>query len=578
MAVSGRKISDFNGSISVGSAEDFEHSCVPCLSDDQHVEAHGFCVDCQEYLCKNCLHCHKKTKASKHHQLLDIHKVDKHATTDQTSNICTEKCPTHRNEVIKFFCPNHEELGCTDCMTMKHKACDLEYIPDKCTGIGDSEEYKEIMSNLEKKLEEADGISKKAKERNKEIDTWHDEVMRDIKKFRKEINDHLDTLQEKIEADVAKRKSSDKQEVDAVLDACAALTSKTRKMRSNLIDFKAANQNVDLFMAIKRTQLKVQSKEAMQAEIVLRKTKTGRFECSKALENILSIDSLGTLTEYSASVASASKRSAGPTKLLTAPARKSPLSAKEDINVKTETDSQPCVISGCALLSSDKLVLTDYNNKKLKVVNTSLKTVVDEKTLNATPCDVIVLPEDQIAVTIPESEEILIMGTAGQLTTSRSIKIQRRCKGITYHQDHLYVACVLPNCILILDTKGNVKNIISCQDQTDKLNYIELSQDSQTFYISNGLGNLVAKFTLEGELSAKYSDITTPRGLLVLNDGSLLVCSSVNNSIYRLEANFKQSQQVGTGLFQPLSICCNHEKSEVYVGGQGCNQLKVFSL
>ncbi|XP_045178166.2 uncharacterized protein LOC123538265 [Mercenaria mercenaria] len=580
MAVSGRKISDFKGSVSTGSGEDFAHSCVPCLSDDQHVEAHGFCVDCQEYLCKTCLHCHKKTKASKNHQLLDIDKVDKHATTDQTSNVCTEKCPTHRNEVIKFFCPKHEELGCTDCMIMKHRTCDLEYIPDTCTGIGDSKEYKETMSNLEKKLKEADVVSKEAIKRNQEIDIWHDEVIKDITQFRKEINDHLDALQEKIEADVTKRKSSDKQKVNDVLDVCATLTSNIKKSKSNLMEHKAAKQNGDLFIAIKRAKPTLQSEEVKQAENVIGKTMTWRFECNKAFGNILSIDSFGKLAEYSTSRASAPKRLTSSTKLLHFPERNSQLSHKEDINVRTETDSWSCSIFGCALLSSDILVLTDYNNKKLKVVNTLTKTVVDEKTLDSTPFDVAVLPEDEIAVTMPDKGEILIIRTNGQLSTSRSIKVQGRCRGITYHQDHLYVVCASPSCVLVLDTKGNVKNILSLKDKTGFVypRNTELSQDSQLLYISYSQSDLVESITLQGEISAKYNGTWKPNGMLMLDDGSLLVCNITENSIYRLPANFKQSQQVGTGLNNPVSICCSPEKKEVYVGCRDCDQLKVFSL
>ncbi|XP_045178835.2 uncharacterized protein LOC123538655 [Mercenaria mercenaria] len=583
MAVSGRKISDFKGSVSIGSAEDFTHSCVPCLSDDQHVEAHGFCVDCQEYLCKNCLHCHKKTKASKHHQLLDIDKVDKHAKIGQTSDVCTEKCTTHKNEVIKFFCPKHEELGCTECMIIKHRTCDLDYIPDTCTGIGDSKEYKETMDTLANKLKEADDISKKVIERNQEIHVWHDEVIRDITKFRKEINDHLDALQEKIEEEAAKRKSSDDQEVNAVLDVCATLTSNIKKIQSSLNQHKTAKQSGDLFIAIKRAKLSLHSEEVKQAENILGKKISPRFECNKALKNIISVESFGQLIEHSTSVASAFKMLTSSTKLLHAPKRNILLFHKEDINIKTDTDSQPCSIFGCVLLSSDKLVLTDYNNRKLKVVNTSTlaKAVVDEKSLVSNPFDVAVLPENQVAVTVPGKGEILIVTTAGQLAISRSIKVQGQCRGITYHHDHLYVVCTNPRCILILDTKGNVKSTLSLEDKTGfvKPCYIELSQDGQLLYISNDVSGIMGSITLQGEIYAKYNGVRTPRGLLKLDDGSLLVCSFRNKSIFRLKANFKQSQQIGNGfLNNPMSICCSPDKRELYVGGDECDQLKVFSV
>ncbi|XP_053391556.1 E3 ubiquitin-protein ligase TRIM33-like [Mercenaria mercenaria] len=141
MAVSGRKVADFQGSLSKGSAEDFDHRCEPCLAIGQQIEAHGFCVDCQEHLCKNCFAYHQRLKANKHHQLVNKDNMAKHAVSKE-SDKCTEKCQVHKKEVIKFFCPKHEALGCNDCIVLNHRACDIDYIPDKCAGIGDSAEFR----------------------------------------------------------------------------------------------------------------------------------------------------------------------------------------------------------------------------------------------------------------------------------------------------------------------------------------------------------------------------------------------------------------------------------------------------
>jgi hypothetical protein len=62
--------SGFQDSFSKGSAEDFDECCDPCSTTGVNTEAKGFCSDCQENLCKACLDAHKKTKASRHHQLL----------------------------------------------------------------------------------------------------------------------------------------------------------------------------------------------------------------------------------------------------------------------------------------------------------------------------------------------------------------------------------------------------------------------------------------------------------------------------------------------------------------------------
>jgi hypothetical protein len=103
MAVSGRKQRDLLGSVAAGSTEDFDHCCEPCLTTGQRIEAHGFCVTCQEYLCKNCHDVHRKTKVLRNHQILQRNDFDKIQTTRKSNNECTEMCQVHKKEIINFI-------------------------------------------------------------------------------------------------------------------------------------------------------------------------------------------------------------------------------------------------------------------------------------------------------------------------------------------------------------------------------------------------------------------------------------------------------------------------------------------
>ncbi|XP_053389352.1 E3 ubiquitin-protein ligase TRIM33-like, partial [Mercenaria mercenaria] len=174
MAVSGRKVSGIHGSVSKGSAEDFDHRCEPCLAIGQHIQSRGFCVDCQEYLCKNCFAYHKRTKASKHHQLLDKSNMGGHIVGNKSLAMCTEKCVIHKKEIIKFFCTDHEFLGCTDCITLNHRTCKIDYIPDKCAGIGDSDEYRKTLRELDRKMKDIDAVIKLATLQDKQIESSYD--------------------------------------------------------------------------------------------------------------------------------------------------------------------------------------------------------------------------------------------------------------------------------------------------------------------------------------------------------------------------------------------------------------------
>ncbi|XP_053384867.1 E3 ubiquitin-protein ligase TRIM33-like [Mercenaria mercenaria] len=349
MAVSGRKLSDFQSSISLGSAEDFDHSCQPCLTIGQHVGAHGFCVECQEYLCKNCFECHKRTKASRNHQLLDKDNVGKHVITNKDTEECTEKCSVHKKEIIKFFCPTHKALGCNDCVILDHRTCKIDYIPDKCADIGDSKEHMDIMKKLKEKMKEAEDVLKKAEVRVKEMDKCHADIIKDILIFRKELNERLDQLQLDIQNVDDKKKSNDKKIIQKVINECASISTEIKKLQSSLQANKNERQNGQLYINIKRAECKIKSDEVKKAaEHLAKPDMQYTFKRNTDFENMLSKhDTFGKLS-LSSSLVSPVKKNIFDT-----------LTHKEDMNIRTKSDKYGCIIRGCAVLSSNKLVLAD---------------------------------------------------------------------------------------------------------------------------------------------------------------------------------------------------------------------------
>ncbi|XP_053390892.1 uncharacterized protein LOC128553741 [Mercenaria mercenaria] len=571
MAVSGRNVADFQSSISKGSAQDFDHGCEPCLAIGQQIEAHGFCVDCQEYLCKNCFAYHQRTKASKHHQLVNKNNMDKHAVIKMESNECTEKCQVHKKEVIKFFCPKHEALCCNDCIVLNHRACDIDYIPDKCAGSGDSAEFREVLRELDQKVNEADNIIKHASRREKELDSCYDKLFKVISMFRKEINDRLDQLQKQIQTDADKKISTHKQMVKKVLETCETTSSDIKQLQSRLQDYKASQQNGQLYITMKQAKSKLKSDEIKEADRSLEKTNIQyTFDRNQDLTNMLSReDAFGKLTLSSSVVTSNEIK----------PIDK--LTQKENINIKTKSDRHQCCITGCVALSSNKIVAADSNNVKLKVVDIKNKTIIEETTLPSEPWDIAVMPQDHIAVTMPEEKEIHIMTTSGKLSAVRKFPVKGECRGVVYHQGHLYLVCSYPKCVFITDTEGNVQNtiLLPCNKMHVFNNpwYLLLSKDLRHIFISDYGIDGVVSITLQGDISAEYEYVENPRGMMMLGDGSLLMCRCrKSGSLYRISGDLKRSRTVIDDLSYPRSMCYNRDQHEVYVGCLG-DQMIVLS-
>lgn len=260
------------------------------------------------------------------------------------------------------------------------------------------------------------------------------------------------------------------------------------------------------------------------------------------------------------------------------------LTHTEDIRVRHESDSRPCSIRGCAVLPPHKLVLTDSVNKKVKVVDTRSKELVEEISLDSVPTDIAVLPEDQIAVLLRSKNEIIIMTTVGRLSPDHTIQVKQDCQTLTFHKDRFYIIRSHPDQVLILDMQGVVQNRLSLDDLGDDVAIYSprctgLSLVGKLVYVTDSGCSTVTGITTQGELYAVYEDILNfrgPWGMVVLDDGSMLVCCK--NSIHHISADLNLGCNVFDGLSLPRSICYNAEQSKVYVGSLNCDQINVFSL
>jgi hypothetical protein len=249
MDVSGRKQRKIHESVESGSAEDSDFKCEPCRTIDQCVDAYGYCVNCKDFLCETCCSCHKTSKASLNHHILGRSQFNNIPATKPQFNECKESCHLHQEEVIKFFCPMHNALGCNDCMTLDHRTCEIEYIPEKCN---------DILRELGEKLKEAEEVYEKASSLSNIMSEHSDKVVRRIELFRKEIDERFDLMQEEIIKRAEEMKSKNLATVKEVSDTCEHIISDVHKWQSSLNANKSGN-HAQLFIDIQRAEAALQS-------------------------------------------------------------------------------------------------------------------------------------------------------------------------------------------------------------------------------------------------------------------------------------------------------------------------------
>jgi uncharacterized protein YjiK len=137
-----------------------------------------------------------------------------------------------------------------------------------------------------------------------------------------------------------------------------------------------------------------------------------------------------------------------------------------------------------------------------------------------------------------------------------------------------------PPSVIVLNTKGDILNNIPLKFlSSGYIPYITVSNDSKLLYISDRGNDSIVSVSLQGEVTAtyKHTDLSSPRGMLLLDDGSLLVCRPGNGTIHKVNGDLKQAKIIHQDKTRLQSICYSSCYDVVYVGCEkNDNKLKVF--
>ena len=123
-----------------------EISCDQCV-DTSIGPAVSFCVECCEFICKDCTKQHKFGRKTLSHELVPV--GDGKVKSSETAKTLLKMphkpmhCVLHKDETLKCFCETCRTLICFSCMFMEHSGHTydrIEQVTDKHKG--------ELLSSL----------------------------------------------------------------------------------------------------------------------------------------------------------------------------------------------------------------------------------------------------------------------------------------------------------------------------------------------------------------------------------------------------------------------------------------------
>ncbi|XP_060602600.1 E3 ubiquitin-protein ligase TRIM71-like [Ruditapes philippinarum] len=341
------------------SAEDSTLVCLPCDIDGLKEPAYGFCQDCQEHLCETCFKHHRRPRQMRNHVLVEKEYMPKTQVNAPTTSEDMEDFWTkHQDKPLEFYCRDHTSVACYVCVTLEHKQCNVDYIPDVSGNLSD--EMADILEQMESLITKCKSNIEYACKAAQHLDQSHAKVVEDIKVFRKEINKCLDRMETRIlnEADTIVKEAKCKQEL--ILNACLEITEELECSHALLRSFKEEIKQTKRFIKIKNIRKSLPILTDKEKTVLHANTAN---DCVQFTRNASIIDFLKTENNYGTLS----------TFVQPYPERAIDLQYIDTIDMKQTSDKEKCNITGMVLIAPTKMVVADNSNKKYKTDRRSEK-------------------------------------------------------------------------------------------------------------------------------------------------------------------------------------------------------------
>ncbi|XP_052783164.1 uncharacterized protein LOC128219394 [Mya arenaria] len=587
------------------SAEDTTY-CQPCEQDDEIFPAEVYCTVCKEFFCSKCASLHRKQKMSRSHFLLDKSNMPTSIGGLGIEYECTVPCDIHPEESIKYFCSTHQTLICGHCAVQNHRSCHADVISDISNAFKDDQEYGDVIKTIARLFEDINLCASDVENNVDAVAKLGVNAVYKLRRYREEVNKCFEAREQALLKLIEQMKNMDEERLESLKPKYTNLKSKLEEINVTLEG--QENNMIQLFIETKRVK---QLLEGMQNELADIKKENVihhyEFRKDQTTERLIGSDTrLGTLKHIMTEphkIASASAerdhgtiglrvQGDGPrvnmatseptvrkaigdlTKLRFTPA--------VDIPVRSPTDDLICHLSGILHLAGSRLLLADFHNKNVKLVDMQTNNLVSQISLPGCPWDICLLSGDRVAVTLA-TKGIQFLETGGQLALGDHIELDGECRGIAYHEDSLIVSFYNKK-VKVLDMNGRVirqlerdvsgKELFKCDA------YLTVMCEGPTafIYVSDRIRNTVTKLDMNLNIIKTFQDpaLKSPTSISALGD-QLLVCGYGSNAIMILDLSTgKMTQLIGKteGIRNPMFAYYSRQQSKLLVTELLNNKIK----
>ena len=440
------------GATEIDSEECLVDECDTCKQDGKVTKADVYCPTCEESLCNHCMEWHKKSKASKTHEVQPVSRIkDETATTKTSVDITTlfaTLCTCNQECDVSLYCKEHQELVCSTCSSVKHRPCKITSINEICR----DESIIETFNLTSKKIGEFANKASEMKSRKESClnDLQEIEALckTEISNCKTDMINGIQKLEKKAQMDLQTRIEYQNELIQTAGTSVVDTMSLLKVDQKLLGNAKISQNKQQMFICNIQIEKSLHHYEAAlcEAESKLHVLDI-EFKRNTKLEAIFQdSEHLGQVKTRETECKDRKEKETFPD-----------LQAIYITSAEIEQSEDPVapIISGTAFLHNGDLLIADRLNSRLTLMDTTFQVKYSTKCIGQ-PWDIVVISDEEVVVTLPGCQTLQFYHVSSKLQAVRSIKLDDSDYfwSVTAANDYLYASCKKPE-ILVLSTYGS---------------------------------------------------------------------------------------------------------------------------
>ncbi|XP_052256838.1 uncharacterized protein LOC127862015 [Dreissena polymorpha] len=558
-----------------GSDSIIDFCCSPCLEHKTDQWAELYCDTCQEFYCAECV--------TLHGQLFLKHVTYGRGDTSKwpASKIVQDfllKCDLHEDKHLEMYCNDHSQLCCTICAFLNHRLCTKVTLISE-SARGPLPDLQQLSRNIQTILEEVKKLENHWNTNMLTLQASYDKLLDEIRDTRQTINIILDKIEKNTVQELDDKMTSLKAPIKTDLDNCIKLKNELKQLSGAINDIIDKGKAELTFIASKKCLEQVK-----QSETYLK-------ENSVQVESSLTFQADSDVQQYLSKLSGLGKIVIGTKKILVLgdPDQALSIQGKSEYNVSIPSDSdRSCNITAISVLSDDVILVADFDNKRVKLLNHQYQ-VVGHCDLTDWPYDMCQITPSEVAVTVYQNtthgEVQFFSVNDGRLVKGRKLQLKHYCLGIAHNLQDLYLTS--RNSLYKYSMKGTLLNKVY-EDTSDDHTVMKcaVSPSGDKIFVTNQSHHKVLTLATDGTVLHTFTDpdLQAPTGIHVTDLGQVLVCGKSSKTIIQLDGEGKEwLATLATrrdGLAYPVSVCFNRSTASIIVGQfiRARNKILVFKV